>query len=268
MFDSSRISFLGAAGLQRLRAAEIAVNGAGGGGSHIVQQLAHLGVQKITVIDPDDLEVSNVNRVVGASYDDVGLPKALILGKRLSPLCGRIVPLIQKCTDEDAVIAQQEADLVFGALDSFTARADCETICRESLTPYIDIGLGICVSESGNILSAGGQVATSLPGRPCLRCMGIVTDARIAADPIEYVVNASPAQQVVSMNGVLASEAVNIGLEILTSFSSRDPLPLYISYDALTHTFGPSAVFDPTTTCPHFKIENAGRAHILPPRLQ
>jgi len=42
----------------------------GGGGSHIVQQLAHLGVGNFVLVDPDHVEETNLNRLVGATNKD------------------------------------------------------------------------------------------------------------------------------------------------------------------------------------------------------
>jgi len=266
MIDTSRLSFLGSAGLTRLSEAEVVVIGAGGGGSHIVQQLSHLAVGTITVIDPDVLEPSNVNRVVGTTYADVGQFKAALLAQRFDRLGARLIPLIESCTSIDGIAALQHADLSFGAVDSFATRNDIEAICRSSLTPYIDIGLNIELDDDGEVVSAGGQIAASLPTGQCLRCMGIVTDERLAQDRLGYAIAAAPDQQVVSMNGVLASEAVNIALDLLTGYSRRRDASTYISYDALLHSLRPHPLFDASRTCDHFLIENAGWHVILPPR--
>ncbi len=264
--DTSRLSFLGRDGLELLHDAHAVVIGAGGGGSHIVQQLSHLAAGRITVIDPDVLEISNVNRVVGASYEDVGLPKAYILSRRFAELGSRIIAITESCTSVDSIAAQQSSDIVFGAVDSFAVRNDIEAICRQSLTPYVDIGLTIKIDDDGLVTAAGGQVALSLPGGPCLQCMRIITDERMAEDRLDYAVNAAPDQQVISMNGVLASEAVNVGLELITGFTNRDPIPAYIAYDAILHTLGPHPSFDSNRDCAHYPVAEAGWRVVLPPR--
>ena len=53
--------------------------GTGGTGSHVITQLAHLGVRKLLLIDPDTIEESNLPRLIGASLADIGKLKAEVL---------------------------------------------------------------------------------------------------------------------------------------------------------------------------------------------
>ncbi|WP_194915337.1 ThiF family adenylyltransferase [Catenulispora rubra] len=53
-----------------LAATKVGVIGAGGAGSPLIQQLAHLGVGHLVVIDPDRIDVTNLSRVVGATRRD------------------------------------------------------------------------------------------------------------------------------------------------------------------------------------------------------
>src|SRR5262249_43824628 len=69
--DFSRQSFLGAYAEQLLAGVRVAIGGLGGGGSHIAQQLAHVGVGHYRLIDPDKIEASNLNRLVGGTKADV-----------------------------------------------------------------------------------------------------------------------------------------------------------------------------------------------------
>ena len=61
----------GAAGQHILQASKVAVVGLGGVGSLVAEQLARLGVGNIVLIDPDEIESSNLSRVVGATRVDV-----------------------------------------------------------------------------------------------------------------------------------------------------------------------------------------------------
>src|SRR3546814_11017151 len=62
-----RQDFLGPDSDARLRAVTIGIVGLGGGGSHVVQQLAHLGIGGFVCVDPDIVADSNLNRLVGAT---------------------------------------------------------------------------------------------------------------------------------------------------------------------------------------------------------
>lgn len=66
----ARQSFLGADAEERIARVTIGVPGLGGGGSHIVQQLAHIGFQRYVLYDDDVVEESNLNRLVGGEVRD------------------------------------------------------------------------------------------------------------------------------------------------------------------------------------------------------
>jgi tRNA A37 threonylcarbamoyladenosine dehydratase len=67
-----QVRLFGPAGQARLRALHVAVVGAGGGGSILVEQLAHLGVVTITAIDFDMVKRHNLSRIMGATMPDPG----------------------------------------------------------------------------------------------------------------------------------------------------------------------------------------------------
>ena len=74
---------LGASGLGRLRAAHVAVVGLGGVGSWTVEGLARSGIGALTLIDLDDVCVTNVNRQLPALDGQIGRPKAAVLAERV-----------------------------------------------------------------------------------------------------------------------------------------------------------------------------------------
>lgn len=263
MIDTSRISFLGRGGA-RLRSATVSVVGGGGGGSHIVQQLAHLAVGIVPVIEPDRIERPNVNRLPTVNYSDIGRYKAVVLAERLQGLGGTVVPVLARAESRKGRAWLERSDLVIGAVDGIRARRNIENICRQAMVPYIDIGLGIDVADDGSIRSIGGQIVTSLPGGPCLRCVEVVTDAGIIADREEYVVGA-PAQQVISMNGLLASQAVNNALVLLTHYANPFKVPPIIRFDGLLHRMQPDAE-EAEDGCTHYAVDGSGWATVLPSR--
>lgn len=262
MIDRSRIAFLGA-GYERLRAAIVTVIGAGGGGSHILQQLAHLAIGTLVSVDPDDLETSNVNRVVCTNYADIGIPKATLLVRRLSHLGGKMVALRTRAESPIARAWIERSDLVFGAVDGARARNNIEQICRAALVPYIDIGLTILTSTDAAVTAIGGQIVTSMPNGACLRCAGVITDDALAEDREEYA-DSHIEQQVISMNGLLASQAVTSGIALLANYAPKFPPPAVLRYDGLLHEMRPDGWLN--KTCPHFPLTDAGWTVVLPPR--
>ena len=79
------------------------------------------------------------------------------------------------------------------------------------------IAAAVSVAADARGMRVGGQVALVLPGGPCLRCMGLITDARVEASRLrrQGYAEAAPEPQVVSLNGSLASEAVTAALMVL-----------------------------------------------------
>jgi tRNA A37 threonylcarbamoyladenosine dehydratase len=73
----------GRAGLERLRAAHVCVIGVGGVGSWVVEALARSGVGALTLIDLDDVCVTNVNRQLPALDGAIGRPKVAVLAERV-----------------------------------------------------------------------------------------------------------------------------------------------------------------------------------------
>lgn len=266
MNDDSRLAFLGDVGLARIRSLRLAVVGAGGSGSHIVQQLAHLGVEHITVIDPDRLERSNVNRVVMSHYRLTGQPKAEILQWRLRKLTSRIETIVEPVESPDAIAAMQQCDLCFGAVDHWGTRNLVEYFCRMAYVPVIDVGMQITPARSQEeraIASAGGQIVTSVPGAACFWCMNFLSEDLLTRERTDYANGARAyEQQVVSINGLLASQAVTNMLALFAGFAGPGGMTRYISYNALEQTMRPhpnlvGVVLD---NCSHFAPEGAGWA--------
>lgn len=73
-----RQSFLGADSEIVLGRSKAALVGLGGGGSHVAQQLAHIGLGSFLPIDPDFIEDTNLNRLVGATMEDVKVRTAKV----------------------------------------------------------------------------------------------------------------------------------------------------------------------------------------------
>jgi len=73
----------GTAGLPRLKAAHVCVVGVGGVGSWVVEGLARSGIGAITMIDLDDVCLTNVNRQLPALDGNIGRPKVEALADRI-----------------------------------------------------------------------------------------------------------------------------------------------------------------------------------------
>lgn len=234
-----RQSFLGADSEIVLTRSRAALIGLGGGGSHVAQQLAHIGLGNFLLIDPDIIEDTNLNRLVGATQEDVefGVPKVDIAERVIKGVnpSAEVVKLKASWTEVTAEL--RDVDVIFACVDSMICRSELESFARRFLIPLIDIGMD--VHGSSGQFSIGGQVVLSMPGKPCMRCMGLVTDQALANEAAKYGV-AGGKPQVVWPNGTLASIAVGFFMKLVTPWESQKETPLLLEYDGDLQTVMPS----------------------------
>lgn len=219
-FDRQVRAF-GAATQRRLREVRVAVAGAGGAGSLLVQGLAHLGVGSMIVVDDDVVEPTNLNRLVGATVHDAERrrPKVSVaarLARRIDP-SARVRAIRGSVLDPDVWPWLRAADVVLGAVDTDAARWALNALAVQYARMLIDVGAEI---DSTGDLEVGGHVAVVRPGGPCLRCLSGYEPARAAAqlDPeLEQLKRAEgylvgdeePAPAVLSLNQVVTGVALS-----------------------------------------------------------
>lgn len=236
-----RQSFLGPDSEHLLRECTVGLVGLGGGGAHVVQQLAHLGVGGFVLVDPDRIDLTNTNRLVGGTLADaeaetlkVGIAERVI---RCVQPEARVVPV------PDTWLAAMDdlkvCDVIVGAVDSYKERDQLERFARRHLIPYLDIGMDVHeLGQNGFLIS--GQVIMSMPGGPCLRCCGLVTEERLAQEAQKYGA-AGGRPQVVWPNGVLASTAVGLLAQVITPWHPKPSEFAYLEYDGNKGTMRVSA---------------------------
>lgn len=251
--DLSRQSFLGAESDLTLASVKVGVIGLCGGGSHIVQQLAHLGIMDCVVADPQKIDELNLNRCVGAIAKDVmdGAFKVDIaerVMKSINPSArvARVRDRWQNCQ-----ILLRDCAVIFGCVNSIIEREQLDRFCRRFLVHYIDIGMDVV--RFGNSHRIVGQVAVSSPGGPCMRCMAIVTEEHLKEEAERYG-DAGPRPQVVWPNGVLASTAIGLFVQLITPWHLHNADAAYVEYNGNDNTLAPSPRIEyaRTSSCTHF----------------
>ena len=102
-------------------------------------------------------------------------------------------------------------------------------------------------------------VVLSSPGMPCMRCCGFITDARLTLEAEQYGA-AGGRPQVVWPNGVLASTAVGLAVQIVTPWFPRPPTFTYLEYDGNRGTLTRSARVEllKDHVCRHHPAEETG----------
>ena len=235
----SRQSFLGANSQNTLRDCSVGLIGLGGGGSHVAQQLGHIGVGKFLLIDPDIVEDHNLNRLVGAVFDDVGnaTPKVEVARRVIASVNSEANIVSVQLPWQERPELLRDCDVIFGSLDRYAARDELERLSRRFLIPYLDMGMD--VHALGNHYLISGQVALSLPGGPCLWCMGLLSQKLLTEEAQRYG-QAGGRPQVVWPNGVLASVTVGLFMQLVTPWHQHERLPVLLEYDGNAHTVLPS----------------------------
>ena len=113
----------GTGGLDRLRAAHVCVIGVGGVGSWSVEALARSGIGALTLIDLDDVCITNVNRQLPALDGQIGRPKIDVLAERvrlINPAC-RVERVAEFFTAASAArLLEPRYDFVIDATDKLT----------------------------------------------------------------------------------------------------------------------------------------------------
>jgi hypothetical protein len=257
----SRQSFLGEDFEEICQTCVVGIAGLGGGGAHIAQQLAHVGFKRFALFDADFVARSNLNRLIGATQKDAdeATPKVEVARRLILGLQPDAVVALHQAKWQDVAGALHECDLVFGCVDGFREREQLEATTRRYLIPYIDIGLDVHRVEPEPPQMAG-QVILSMPGGPCMRCFGFLTEEALAREAARYG-DAGPRPQVVWANGVLASTAVGLAIRVLTGWDGQGVGTCYYSYEGNTGTVIPHVRLQyAQPTCPHYPADQVGPA--------
>lgn len=133
----------GVQALSRLATARVCVIGVGGVGSWIVEALARSGMGSLTMVDMDDVCITNINRQLPALQDTIGLPKVGVLTDRvkaINPRCeARAVCEFLTASSCERLLAP-EFDFVVDAVDRMSVKALIIARCRDIGVPVITLG--------------------------------------------------------------------------------------------------------------------------------
>lgn len=154
---------IGGPGQQRLKAARVAIVGAGGLGSPAALYLAAAGVGAIRLIDDDVVALSNLQRQIAFASGDVGAPKVERAAARIEALNDHVAVEQTKVRigEHNAREVLAGVDLVLDGTDNFETRFAVNAACR---------ALGATL-VSGAVGRWDGQVGVFKRGGPCYRCL-------------------------------------------------------------------------------------------------
>ena len=109
----------------QLQSAHVAVVGLGAVGGYAVEGLARAGIGKLTLVDFDEIQVSNINRQIYALESTLGKPKAVVARDRvldINPKCA--VSSLNLFADEQTIsqIIEEKPDILIDAIDSLNPK--------------------------------------------------------------------------------------------------------------------------------------------------
>ena len=131
---------IGSEGLSTLAKKHVMICGIGGVGSYAAEALGRAGIGKITLVDFDDICLTNVNRQIHALSSTVGQQKVAAMAARLQDInpAAEIIPIREFFSQENAGrLLIPQPDFVLDAIDHFTAKASLITFCRKQNIPII-----------------------------------------------------------------------------------------------------------------------------------
>ncbi len=193
---------IGVEGQERLRAASALIVGAGGLGCPAALYLAASGVGRLTLADPDEVDLTNLQRQILYSNDSVGKPKADEAARalhRFNPEV-RIAPLQKKLQGKELEDLVESNDVVLDCSDNFATRHAVNRACVKQRKPLV----------SGAAIRFDGQLAVfdlAQPDSPCYACLfpedGSVEEVRCAVmgvfAPLTGVIGAMQAMEAIKL---------------------------------------------------------------------
>ena len=250
-----QIRAFGSHGQAILQSIRVGIVGLGGTGSVVLQQLVHLGVQDFLLIDPDIVEETNLNRLVGATLDNVGQPKALV-AKAWATMVNPHAKIDAR--QESVILAStahrlSDTDFTFCCTDSHGSRAVLNQLAYQYLLPMIDMGVVIS-AEDGMISHIVGRIQMLSPPLACLVCANLLDAEQVRRDMLtdfERQADAyipgyqEPAPATISLNSTVSSLAVSMFLNSVLGIPGK---ARFINYNAITGATRP-VVAAPHASC-------------------
>ena len=218
---------VGAAGLARLAAASVLVVGAGGLGSPVLATLAGAGVGRLTILDHDRVEESNLHRQPLYRMADLGRAKAEAAREALLAANPQIaveaLPRRLAVAETPALVARH--DLALDCADSLAVTYSLSDACRDAGKPLV----------SASVLGLSGYVGAFCGGGPSYRAVFPDMPSTVGSCAVNGVLGSAVA--------VLGALQAHMALQLLLGIAPT-PLGRLVSLDLRTLTFGGFAFGD------------------------
>lgn len=246
---SRQVRLFGEEGQRRIAGAHVVTLGAGGLGMPLLQQLAYLGVVHHTVADSDVVDNSNLNRLVGATVDDIDLPKVTVARRMILAIqpTAQVTALPVDLPDDAAAAAIANATVVIGCFDRETPRLTATDLCSAAGVRYVDLATEVVPDPTGAVF--GGRVVIASHGIGCVSCLDVLDTRELARERmteqqrqlndmvygVERDALSGSGPSVVTVNSVVASLAAT---EVMCLLTGLRPPALQLTYRGDLGTVG------------------------------
>ncbi|RHW16284.1 molybdopterin-synthase adenylyltransferase MoeB [Sphingomonas gilva] len=212
---------IGGLGQVKLRAATVAIVGAGGIGSPAIQYLAAAGVGRLRIADDDEVALSNLQRQTLFGTQDVGRGKCEVAAEAVHHLNPHVATELwpERIEAHNAGDFVQGANVVVDGSDSFATRLLVADAALAAKVPLVSAAVG----------RFEGQLATYRgwePDAPCYRCL-------VGADPGLAEVSCAEQGVLGALTGVMGSLAAMEAVRAITAFG-EDAAGKLLLFDALS----------------------------------
>ena len=188
-FVASGAQIFGDGTIERMQRLSIAVVGASGTGSLVIEQLQRLCVGELVIVDGDHMERRNVIRVPNSTMQDVDEKRLKVDVQadaiERTGLGTRVIRIRRNLWEPEAVRAVAQCDVLFGCMDSVDGRYLLNALATYYTLPYFDIGVRLQADTSGpgkgRIREVCGTVNYLRPGQSSLLSRGLFTMSDVAA---------------------------------------------------------------------------------------
>ena len=222
----------------------ISIVGVGGLGSVVAEHLIHMGFHEINLIDPDVLEMSNLNRVVGAYYEDAEQRryKVDVVKKHVTHINPKAIVLACKkdVYDREMESVLALSDWMIVATDNHSSRLKAQELSVQYFVPLLSLGVNISV-QGNSIEDMSGEVITTRVGDYlCLQCLNRIYPIKVASErhPDQTIREALVKRGYVSgsdikepavktLNTFLATMAVDVLINQYTGARRHVPILVY-----------------------------------------
>jgi molybdopterin/thiamine biosynthesis adenylyltransferase len=231
-----QVRAFGVDGQRRIAMTTIGIVGLGGLGSLIAEGMARLGVSRFVLIDPDNVDETNANRLLGLTSRDIRLRrrKVDVAARELRRVNGdcEIRAMGLNVSTRRGMAALKRCDLIVAATDNHYSRLFLQTFAQQYVVPLLNTGV-VIGSSSGRVTDALGDVQLFIPGHnnPCLLCSRLINlttvGHELANSSLKTMLARSgyirgdpePAPAVRPLNAVTSNLALSIFHNLLCGFT-------------------------------------------------